>query len=54
MNHFTEITLVLFWLAYFGLHAWLLRTPAGEAAGAPRDPHDPLQGETPCITLPTK
>lgn len=49
MNHFTEISLVLFWLAYFGLHAWLLRTPPGEAQDADghRLHHDPLQGETP-------
>lgn len=54
MNHVTEITLVLFWLAYFGLHWWLLRTPAGDAAGDHRKPYDPLQGETSCITQSTR
>lgn len=45
MNHVIEITLVLFWLAYLGLHGWLLRTPAQDAAGH-RIPSDSLQGET--------
>ncbi len=53
MNHVTEITLLLFWIAYFGLHAWLLRTPRQEAAGG-RNASDFLQGETSCTTPATK
>lgn len=50
MNHVTETSLVLFWLAYFGLHWWLLRTPAGDH----RTPHDPMQGESSCTTPATR
>ncbi len=46
MNHFVEITLVLFWVGYLGLHGWLLRTPAGEADEPLSPAHHPLQGET--------
>ncbi len=46
MNHLVEITLVLFWIGYAGLHGWLLRTPASDAGEPVTSPHHPLQGES--------